>query len=678
MQQRLTYNADRERYEYATDGPQDRFRPKAAKLRYDPPNIWWTEDVDRAAQLRDEADPATEERIEAELAKRHARFELSSAPQAVTTIDLPKPDGEEYLPFQAVGITYALPRKRVLIADEMGLGKTVETLGVINALHKTGQRMYVLVICPASLRINWSREAAKWLVSKPTIEIVQGSARDRVCEGDGDIFLTIINYDVLKRHHSLLHCRTWDVMVADEAHYLKNPKAARTVAVFGKRGKENGEWTWKEKPIEAERKLFLTGTPILNRPVEVWTIAHECARDLFPSWWEFVHEYCAAVRGRYGLDVSGASNMDKFQRLARETFMLRRLKRDVLKELPAKRRHVMELPTNGAGDAVEKEQAAWNRFQEKIQELRAVAELAKAAENDAEYEAAVLRLQEDCQLAFTEIAKERHRVALSKVPAVVQVVTDLLESGEKLVLFAHHRDVIEALGKALAKYGVVTVTGATSMKKRQENVDRFQTDEGTRLFIGNMKAAGVGITLTAASTVVFAELDWTPANVTQAEDRCHRIGQLESVLVYHMVFDGSIDARIARALVAKQRVIDAALDDAVQWEEPELVAHPTKKADEPATGKVRRAQIKREAPKLTKEQIEAVHLGLRMLAGMCDGARNLDGAGFNKMDTRIGKELAAQATISARQAALGQRFITKYRRQLPPELVEQAKNGGTK
>jgi SWI/SNF-related matrix-associated actin-dependent regulator 1 of chromatin subfamily A len=673
---RLKWKEESGRYEAETDSPADRFGPKTAGFRWDPTNfVWWTDDHQKAAKLRHVADEQTSAQIESVLGKAAARFELSRATDAAT-IDLPVPDGLEYLAFQRVGIAYALGRDGTLFGDEMGLGKTIQALGVLNSKWKPGERMYVLVICPASLRINWAREAAKWLVSKPTIDIIQGSVKDRHCEGDGDIIMTIVNYDVLKRHVKLLHCREWDVMIADESHYLKNPKAARTSMVLGKRGKQDGKWIWKTAAIKAKCRLFLTGTPIVNRPVEIWPVANSLAPSLFNSWWRFVHRYCAAVRGRFGMDVSGASNLDEFQRLAREAFMVRRLKKEVLTELPAKRRQVIDLPVNGCAKAVEQEREAWRKHHEKIQELRAACELAKASENESEYRDAVEKLKEGCSVAFTEIARERHRVAVEKIPAVVTFVKDALESIDKIVVFAHHRDVVAAICEQLAEFGVVSITGSTPMGKRQDAVDQFQNDPKVRVFVGNMKAAGVGLTLTAASTVAFAELDWVPGNVSQAEDRCHRIGQAESVLVYHLVFDGSLDSRIARALVSKQRVIDAALDDEVKWQEPEIVSLPTAEKEEPASGKVTRKKIEKEAPKLTVEQVEAIHLGLRMLAGMCDGARALDGAGFNKMDTRIGHELAAQAVITKRQAALGLRFVTKYRRQLPDKVLAAAQGNG--
>jgi hypothetical protein len=196
------------------------------------------------------------------------------------------------------------------------------------------------------------------------------------------------------------------------------------------------------------------------------------------------------------------------------------------------------------------------------------------------------------------------------------------------------------------------------MTDRQAAVDRFQNDPNCLLFVGNIQAAGVGLTLTASSHVVFAELDWVPGNVTQAEDRCHRIGQTDSVLIEHLVLEGSMDARMATTLIAKQSVLTAALDELP--EQP--VAVPARERG--CTEEVSRKQIVKEAAELSPEAIAEIHAKLQRLAGVCDGARELDGAGFNRFDSAIGKSLAMAHTLTQKQAALGARLVNKYRRQL--------------
>ena len=217
----------------------------------------------------------------------------------------------------------------------------------------------------------------------------------------------------------------------------------------------------------------------------------------------------------------------------------------------------------------------------------------------------------------------------------------------------------------------VTLTGETGMADRQQAVDDFQAGK-VPLFIGNIQAAGVGITLTRSSTVIFAELDWVPGNLSQAEDRCHRIGQTESVLVQHVVLEGSLDADMARKLTAKQDVIDRALDTKAEAK-PTLLGQQftvdLDRRDRGETAKTEQRQAEEDA--LTPEQVAAVHGGLRRLAGMCDGAVALDGCGFNKLDADFGHRLASLPTLTPRQALAGRRLCVKYRRQLGAEFQEK-------
>ena len=242
-------------------------------------------------------------------------------------------------------------------------------------------------------------------------------------------------------------------------------------------------------------------------------------------------------------------------------------------------------------------------------------------------------------------------------------------------MFGHHHDVIDGVAEGLKEYGTVKLDGRMKKEHRQESIDSFQGDPTIRVFVGSIQAAGVGITLTAASTVVFAELDWVPGNVSQAEDRLHRIGQHGSVLVQHLVVDESIDARLAKAIVEKQRVIDAALDDPTGEARKPLnalgVLFEEEMEKEKARAKVNaereEERRKEEADyRLTPEQEAAIQLGLRKLAGMCDGASKLDEAGFSKLDVGIGHSLAEGIT-SRRGYKIGARLIRKYRRQVPEE-----------
>lgn len=568
------------------------------------------------------------------------RAEKSRA--ATAEADLPVPPGRALLPFQAAGVSYALATLRegrgVLLADEMGLGKTVQTIVVANVL----QPRTVLVVCPASLKRNWQREWERWSTLGLSVGIAEGSNWPETA-------VVIVNYDILSRFPDQLG-RQWDLLILDEAHKVKNPKAARTQAALS---------------IQARWRLYLTGTPLLNRPVELWPLIHSLDPERFSNFFGFAKRYCAAKQVPAGRkmvwDFSGASNLSELQHVLRSRVMVRRRKSEVLRELPPKWRQIIELDPNGAAGALEAEREAWERFTCWYSEQRAKCDLIAAEDTEA-WRRAVAELQQGARAFFSELAHLRHTTALAKVPAVVAHVEELLESADKVVVFAHHLDVIGAIADGLRKYGVVTLTGDTPAAARQEAVDAFQSDPKVRVFVGSITAAGLGLTLTAAHVVVFAELDWVPANVTQAEDRCHRIGQQDSVLVQHLVLAGSIDAHVARVIVDKQDVADRALDRSADLSEPVLPV------DVPPPP--RRQDLDAVAARLTPEAVRAIHEGLQLLAGLDpDRARARNELGFDKYDSALGHRLASLQSLSPRQAALGAALLRKYRRQLPDDVV---------
>jgi SWI/SNF-related matrix-associated actin-dependent regulator of chromatin subfamily A-like protein 1 len=634
---------------------EERHIPKSCGFRWNPAQkVWWTDDPDKAAKLAAYAPEEVKAQLDAMAAEKEAVIAASRATDA--DIDIPAPEGLTYLPYQRAGIAYASQRPCSLIGDEMGLGKTIQAIGVINA--DPGIK-FVLVVCPASLKINWSRELMKWLTRKYSIGIANGGALPAT-----DI--VIINYDILRKHRDALRkhrdalrARQWDVMIVDESHYLKNSKAGRTQEVFGKWDKDPEK---RLEAIPAARKVFLTGTPIPNRPIELWPLLKSMELPDFKNWQTYVRRYCAGQRTRFGWETSGSSNLPELQEKLRSSIMVRRLKRDVLTELPPKRRQIIELPVNGSTKAVRDESAAWAARQDLIEDLRLAVELSKASDDPADYQEAVAALGEGLKTAFTEMSKLRHGTALAKVPHVTQHVIDAIDSSGKIVLFGHHKDVLYSIGGGLkeAGYKAVYLTGDMAGSDRQASVDAFQNDPTVQVIILTIGAGGVGITLTAASHVIFCELDWVPGNLSQAEDRCHRIGQENSVLVQHLVLEGSLDATIAQRIVAKQEVIDSALDRIHET----IKAEPIIPSDPPASAKKSRDDLGKIAETLTAEEIIQIHQDLRILAGMCDGARAKDGAGFNRFDARIGQDLAFAPTLTPRQAALGKQITRKYRGQL--------------
>lgn len=410
-------------------------------------------------------------------------------------------------------------------------------------------------MCPASLCRNWVREIGAF-GSRP---LTVGIATQKKCVPDTDI--VVCTYDIFSRKAgvaSKIKDRSWDALVLDEAHYCKNGKSARTKEILGGDG---------SLPITARRRIYLTGTPIPNKPIELWPLVKSLAPGEFGDFFDFAKRYCNAHQDGYGWDMTGASHLDELQDKLRGSIMVRRLKSEVLTELPAKRRQIIELAaeTPEAKAALKVEAAIEKECEREIAAAKAILARNKpgaASADPAAYKAALAALGAARSVAFTQMSKVRHQTALAKAPMVAEHVRGMLEGSDgKIIVFAHHRDVIDSLKEALGEFGVVSITGDTHVSSRQDAVDAFQTNPAIRVFIGNLIAAGVGITLTASSTVVFAELDWVPGTLSQAEDRAHRLGQVNSVLVQHLVLEGSLDAKMAITVTNKQTAIDAALND---------------------------------------------------------------------------------------------------------------------
>jgi SWI/SNF-related matrix-associated actin-dependent regulator 1 of chromatin subfamily A len=429
-----------------------------------------------------------------------------------------KPSMDLY-PFQEEGISFALAREGALIADEMGLGKTIQAIGLINqdaTLHK------IIIVCPASMRIPWRRELEGWLNRPLSIAVVGVDVGFAQTLFNKDV--VIINYDRLSRFTAELSTRTYDLCVLDECHYVKSLEAKRTGAALG---------------IKARRRLALSGTPILNRPIEIYPVLSWLLPQDWPSvgYFDFAQRYCGAYHNGFGWDFSGASNLTELSQRLRSTVMIRRTKAQVLPQLPEKIRTVVEL-------------------------YPASAEIKRTIKQELDaYEARFLKVDHG-SINWDDLARVRHQTAFAKVPLIVQYVTEVLEGGvQKIVVFAHHRDVIAQLVGGLSEYRPVMLIGGMGPQERQDSIDAFQSDPCVRVFIGNIQAAGNGITLAPASSrCIFAELSWTPAEMTQCEDRLHRIGTKDSVPVQHLVLEGSLDAMMVKVLIKKQRILDAVLE----------------------------------------------------------------------------------------------------------------------
>ena len=454
------------------------------------------------------------------------------------TTDLRVPSGLAYLPYQADGIQFASSRADTLIADEMGLGKTIQAIGTVN---QDQQAHNVLIVCPKSLKANWVNEWKKWDVKGLSVEYNTNTKTFPKSD------VVVLNYDVVNKFRSIIDGRHWDYLIVDECHYVKSQKSTRCKALLG-HGKKPG--------VEADHRIFLSGTPIMNRPEELWTLCRALDQDGLGSNWRRYHEhFCNAYQDRWGWNTKGASNLEELSERLRSSFMVRRLKKDVLTDLPDKTRQIICLPPNGNTQLVDAEWLAFRSQEEIKKELRVAV---NDASLDLSYQERVDELKIQYRIAFTEMAKARKAVALAKVPHVVEHTRNALEQGP-VVLFAHHLEVIRQIVDALKDVPTGMIIGDTPVARRQELVKQFQ-DGDLKLMIAGLRAASEGITLTKSSHVICAELDWTPARMSQAEDRVHRIGQKHKVLVQHLVMDNSLDANIADKLIEKQIISDRALN----------------------------------------------------------------------------------------------------------------------
>lgn len=413
------------------------------------------------------------------------------------------------MPFQAKDVELIDRRGgRALLANEMGLGKTIEVLAYM--AHRPDLRPAV-VVCPATLKENWRRELKNWLPEEE-VEVLHGQTPYRP---QGKVW--IINYDIIQYWAGALARRTPQMVAIDEAHKIKNDDNKRTEAVF--------------RLCEGAVSVIpMTGTPIENRPREVMNALKLVEPQLIENDFAWLKRYCGAKHNGFGWDFEGASNIEELHEKLKHT-MIRHRKEDVLKDLPAKRTQVVPLST----------------------------EVRKAEQYDSFLTDVARGDVDENPLAAMERAMQL--AVAAKWKAAVNWLEDCLEVEDKVIVFTRHKKVMHALKEELGPRRCVTVEGGQSAEERQAAIDAFQNDERVQVFIGQIRAAGEGLNLTASSTVVFLELVTNPMVHDQALDRAHRIGQAaSSVNGYYLVAGGTIEVELAEALDAKRQVAEKTVD----------------------------------------------------------------------------------------------------------------------
>jgi SWI/SNF-related matrix-associated actin-dependent regulator 1 of chromatin subfamily A len=436
-------------------------------------------------------------------------------------IDYSKYDHRPPLTHQKEAIEKLVGSKRFILADDMGLGKTTST--IIAALETGANK--ILIICPASLKINWQREIENY--TDRSVYICEGKKFST--EDD----FVIINYDILKNFHdadpkkrdsSLLFQSNFDLVILDEAHMISNAQAQRTKIInsFVK---------------EIKRVWLLTGTPMTSRPMNYYNLLNIIESPVAQNWMAFVIRYCQGYQFMAGKrkvwNVQGASNLEELRdRTSKQT--LRRLKEDVL-DLPDKIISPVYLRLSSR-DYEEMMGEYYDWYENKTDESSSLT------------------------VQFSKLMKVRKIIANEKVKHTIEFVENILEQGKKVIIFTNFTDTLQMIHNHFGKQSVY-LDGSCSKPQRQYAVDQFQDNEKIKVFVGNLKAAGVGLTLTSAEVVIMNDLSFVPAEHAQAEDRAYRYGQKNNVLVYYPLFDNTIEGAIYDILNRKKQIINTVMGD---------------------------------------------------------------------------------------------------------------------
>lgn len=436
-------------------------------------------------------------------------------------VDYSKYDHRPPLTHQKIAIEKLAGSRRFILADDMGLGKTTST--IIAALETKSKK--ILIVCPASLKINWQREIANY-TDRPVF-IAEGKKFST--EDD----FVIVNYDILKNFHdtkdkgdSLLDQANFDLVILDEAHMISNVQAQRTKIINSFSKKINRVW-------------LLTGTPMTSRPMNYYNLLNLIESPVAQNWMAYAIRYCQGYQFMAGKrkvwNVTGASNLEELRdRTSKQ--ILRRLKEEVL-DLPDK----IITPV-------------YLRLKSKEYESLMGEYYDWYDKNPSESSSLTVQ--------FSKLMKVRKVIANEKTNQIIEFTENILEQGKKVIVFTNFTDTLQKIYQHFGKQAVY-LDGSCSNSMRQQSVDSFQNDDKIRVFVGNLKAAGVGLTLTAAEVVIMNDLSFVPAEHSQAEDRAYRYGQKSNVLVYYPIFDNTIEGAIYDILNKKKQIIRTVMGDQI-------------------------------------------------------------------------------------------------------------------
>lgn len=515
--------------------------------KWNPKQKWWEVTIDLYNAIKlDQFLKEEEFKVDAkgrEILEHNLKeaIEIASKNDKVETelLQVPSNIKATLRPYQVEGFSYQVAKKRAMNGCEMGLGKTLQTIAAIEY-----QKAHpAVVVCPASLKYNWKAEIEKF--TDKSVKVID--SQTLIYSGDADYY--IINYDILKKKMDKLTKLQFKSLTFDECHYLKTKSSQRTRAA-------------KELSKLTNIVYMLTGTTVENRPVEITSQMEILGvlNEQFGGYWKFVNRYCNVKRTRFGLDVNGASHIDELIIRMKRSFYFRKNKKEVLKDLPDKVYIDYPVEINNFDEYQNAENNLVNFLTEKkfrdADFRKTLAGLSKEeqqkAVQDYRNEVAVKSAAAEHLVLINAL---RQVTAEGKIEKAKEFINTFLEeSTDKILVFAHHTNVVKQLAQ---EFKCKAIYGGVSSEERMNIVNDFQNNPETRVLVLNIKAGGVGLNLTAASTVLFVEEPWNPALKWQAEDRAHRIGQKNSVNIYTMYAVGTIDVDVFELLKEKAKVVQA-------------------------------------------------------------------------------------------------------------------------
>jgi len=436
--------------------------------------------------------------------------------------------------FQIKGVEFSISRHgRVFIGDEMGTGKTIQALC---SAYIYREEWPMIIVTPAALKYVWYAEILKWLpmIKKSDIEIITQLKKITPAYSNctNRPLITIISYCHAKELLASVKV-PWKVIIADEAHYIKNREAKRTKIL---------------SPIfmAARRVILLSGTPMLGRPSDIYNNLHILRPDIFKCFREFGHRYCDPKKGRFGIEWKGSSNAEELHLLITNTVVIRRVKNEVLNELPSKNKQKIEVEAD----------------QNQIKKIKkAIGKFTNQEISDHLLEKPAYDISTKSELNDS-IMQAYRLTGMAKIGPIIEFLDNLIENDVKFIFFAQHLDVLNAVTDNFKRRELdfIRIDGEVPIPQRTELIAKFQNNVNCKIAILSLTASSQGITLTAANTVVFGEYNWTPGIMDQAEARAHRVGQIKSVNVYYIHANDTLDTIMRSVVKFKGEMISKVMD----------------------------------------------------------------------------------------------------------------------